>query len=97
MTARKTDISGLPDWPRGLSLEQAAAYVGVSPGKFKEEVAEGLWPKPWKRGRRLIWDRMALDKVFDQRSKLTARSGADIVRERERRHGNGEVDARSPR
>jgi hypothetical protein len=30
--------------PRGLSADQAAAYVGVGKGKFLEEVREGIWP-----------------------------------------------------
>jgi hypothetical protein len=30
MTARRTGIANLPHCPRGLSLEQAAAYVGVT-------------------------------------------------------------------
>ena len=97
MTAPKLAISELPDWPRGLSRAQAAAYVGVGPVKFETEVAAGIWPQPWVRGRRVTWDRKGLDKVFDQRGGIVARSGADIVRERERRHGNGEADARPPR
>jgi hypothetical protein len=33
-------LTGLPGWPRWLSAEQAAAYVGVSE----------IWPKVKKRG-----------------------------------------------
>ena len=95
MTAPKLAISELPDWPRGLSRAQAAAYVGVGPVKFEAEVAAGIWPAPWARGRRVTWDRRELDRVFGRRAGLGARSGADIVRERER-HGNGKADARPP-
>ena len=54
-------------WPRGLSVLQAAAYAGVSPGKFQAEVKAGLWPKPETRGGRKIWDRRAIDEAWDSR------------------------------
>ena len=54
-------------WPRGLSVDQAAAYAGVSPNKFLAEVEQGLWPKPETRGRRKIWDRCEIDEAWDQR------------------------------
>lgn len=34
MTARPEDLAGTP-WPLGLSLEQAARFVGVSEGHFR--------------------------------------------------------------
>jgi hypothetical protein len=54
-------------WPRGLSAEEAAAYVGVSRNKFLAEVEEGLWPKPETRGSRKIWDRRRMDEAWDRR------------------------------
>lgn len=54
-------------WPRGLGLERAAAYAGVSPNKFLSEVEAGLWPKPETRGGRKIWDRVQLDRAWDRR------------------------------
>lgn len=68
MTAGRTDIQGLPFWPRGLSAEQAAAYVGVSVNTFLEEVKAGRWPEPQRRGRnggRKIWDRRQIDQRYD--------------------------------
>lgn len=70
----------LPTWlvPRFLSREEAAAYVGVSINTFDQEVSRGLWPRPLARGlkgRRLTWDRMALDAAADVASGLRAASG----------------------
>ena len=54
-------------WPRGLGVDQAAPYVGVSRNKFRSEVKAGLWPKPETRGGRKIWDRHRLDEAWDRR------------------------------
>ena len=51
--------------PRGLSREEAAAYVGVGPTKFDEMVADGRMPKALHVDGRRIWDRRALDQSFD--------------------------------
>jgi len=64
---------GLPPLPtrRGLSLSEAAAYVGVSPASFDRLVEAGVLPGPVPLGidlRRKIWDRLALDRAFDQRA-----------------------------
>lgn len=56
--------------PRGLRAEQAAAYVGVSPDTFRAEVKAGRMPAPIRLGRRVVWDRCALDKAFDALSTL---------------------------
>lgn len=50
--------------PRGLSREQAAAYVGVSRTKFDEMVRDGRMPKPKRVDGRVIWDRLRLDEAF---------------------------------
>ena len=68
MAASRADIQGLPFWPRGLSAEQAAAYVGVSVNTFLEEVKAGRWPAPQRRGLkggRKIWDRRQIDERYD--------------------------------
>ncbi len=51
--------------PRGLSRDQAAAYVGVSPGLFDLMVKDGRMPRAKRLQTRLIWDRYSLDKAFD--------------------------------
>lgn len=61
MTARREDISTLPNWPRGLSREQAAAYLGVSAETFRRHV--GIAPR--RIGTRCVWDRLDLDIWFD--------------------------------
>jgi predicted DNA-binding transcriptional regulator AlpA len=58
----KSDPIAYP--PRGLSREEAARYVGVSPTKFDEMVATRAMPKPRQHGGRVIWDRAELDMAF---------------------------------
>jgi len=73
MSACLERLRGLPDWPRGLSAEQAAAYVGVSVPTFLEEVKAGKWPAPQPRGHkgtRKTWDRNAIDEAYDRQSEL---------------------------
>lgn len=65
MVAGRSDLAGLPDWPRRLSRAQAAIYVGLSPTSFDAEVAAGRMPHPIDRGRRKLWDRVAIDRVLD--------------------------------
>jgi len=62
--ARRLQI--LPDSlpPRGLSREQAAAYVGVSPTFFDQLVTDRSMPRPKRIGRRCLWDRIQLDAAF---------------------------------
>lgn len=74
MVARRADLAGLPYWPRLLSREQAAAYLGVSPGTFDKEVQDGLWPAAERHGNRLLWDRLLLDRTQDERSGLVPKS-----------------------
>jgi hypothetical protein len=84
MTARRADLADLPAWPRWMSREQAASYVGVSPNVFDAEVRAGVWPKAEKRGShkskrpRLTWDRKLLDLSSDLRSGIIANPGDDI-------------------
>lgn len=50
--------------PRGLSREEAAAYVGVSATKFEQMVVDGRMPKPKRIDGRKVWDRLRLDAAF---------------------------------
>lgn len=71
MTAPRLELSRLPDWPRWLSDEFAAAYVGVSASTFREEVKRNVWPQPHRRGatgRLPRWDRHELDLASDRMS-----------------------------
>jgi hypothetical protein len=69
MAERRASLERLPFWPRHLSREEAARYVGVCPEVFDTEVAAGLWPAARRRGAkggRLTWDRCALDATSDR-------------------------------
>lgn len=50
--------------PRGLSRDESARYVGVSPSKFDQMINDNLMPKPKRVGGRVIWDRIAIDIAF---------------------------------
>src|SRR5215469_9205069 len=50
--------------PRGLSREQAAAYVGISPSLFDMLVKDGRMPAPKRINSRTVWDRLQLDDAF---------------------------------
>ena len=65
MTNPMPSLSDMPNWPRLLSEEQAAAYVGVSRNTFRGMVGS-LWPEPVPGfGRRRLYDKEALDKAVD--------------------------------
>lgn len=51
--------------PRGLNRVLASVYIGVSPTKFDEMVADGRMPAPRKIDGRRVWDRHQLDHAFD--------------------------------
>jgi len=71
MSERRTPLTALPFWPRYLSREEAARYVGVSPDVFDDEIDGGHWPQARRRGGkggRLTWDRLALDAAADKDS-----------------------------
>jgi predicted DNA-binding transcriptional regulator AlpA len=50
--------------PRGLSREEAAAYVGVSPSLFDALVKDGRMPAPKRINARTVWDRLQVDAAF---------------------------------
>jgi len=52
--------------PRGLSREQAAAYVGVSARLFDEMVADKRMPGAKRINGRTVWDRHAVDRAFSR-------------------------------
>jgi len=63
MTAAKTVTAS---WlRRGLSRNDAAAYVGCGPTKFDEMVADGRMPPPRRIDGRKIWDVRELDASFE--------------------------------
>ncbi|MGV6850202.1 MAG: helix-turn-helix transcriptional regulator [Marinibacterium sp.] len=50
---------------RGLSRAEAAEYIGVGTSKFDALVEDGRMPKPKKIDGRRVWDRLAVDRAFD--------------------------------
>ena len=53
-------------WPRGLSREKAASYVGVSASTFDKLVKQKLMPEPKQISRgRSVWDIQQLDFYFE--------------------------------
>lgn len=50
--------------PRGLSREEAAAYIGIGATKFDEMVLDGRMPNPKRIDGRKVWDRLRLDSAF---------------------------------
>jgi predicted DNA-binding transcriptional regulator AlpA len=68
MTSRAlSDIRPVPR--RGLSREEAAMYVGISPSKFDGLVGDGRMPAPVKIDGRKVWDIRHLDLAFDALSR----------------------------
>ena len=61
-----TDIAHIIQQPRrGLSLTEAARYVGVGATKFDEMVKDGRMPKPVRIDGRVLWDIRDLDAAWD--------------------------------
>ena len=79
MTAARSDLRDLPDWPRLLSREQAAAYLGVSVTMLESRIGDPF-PAPIRMGGRKLYDRRALDKAVDSLSGVHPQSAADEVR-----------------
>ncbi|RWX72506.1 hypothetical protein EOA24_00500 [Mesorhizobium sp. M2A.F.Ca.ET.039.01.1.1] len=51
--------------PRGLSRDEAAAYLGIGTTLFDRLVEEKKLPGPKSLGGRLVWDRLAVDVAFE--------------------------------
>jgi predicted DNA-binding transcriptional regulator AlpA len=55
-----------PPVPRLLGQALAAAYLGISERGFESRWRTGSMPAPMHIGRRLLWDRIALDRWVDE-------------------------------
>ncbi len=62
-TLRQLDAAWAPR--RGLSRVEAAIYVGISPCKFDQLIADGRMPGPRRIDGRKVWDLRELDLCFD--------------------------------
>ena len=91
MTGPKPALAEMPNWPRLMSEEQAAAYVSLSLNTFRARVGE-LWPKAIRIGRRKLYDRAALDRAIDALSPATSESPAEkIIRGRQQHDPGGSL------
>jgi predicted DNA-binding transcriptional regulator AlpA len=51
--------------PRGLRRAEAARYIGISTTHFDKQVKAGTVPAPLQLFGVNVWDRFALDALFD--------------------------------
>jgi hypothetical protein len=51
---------------RGLSRIEAATYIGISPCKFDQLIADGRMPGPRRIDGRKVWDVRELDLFFEE-------------------------------
>lgn len=63
MSAKAKDLEHLPDWPRMLSRDQAAAYCSLSPNAFDDHIRTLM--DEIHLGRSVRFDRLKLDKIID--------------------------------
>jgi excisionase family DNA binding protein len=69
-------------WPRGLSREQAASYIGVGTTKFDDMVAAHEMPDARVMGGRVVWDRAELDSAFCNLPHRAEKTKAQIALEK---------------
>ena len=77
MTKRGNNVLPQSLAPRGLSREQAAAYVGISPSLFDILVKDSRMPEPTRINSRVIWDKLKLDEAFEALADTEAASTED--------------------
>lgn len=64
MTTSKAIIASRLPVRRGLTEEEAAVYLSISPSFFRTLVTDGKMPRPRILGSRRIWDVDDLDAAF---------------------------------
>ena len=62
------NATDMPHWPRALSVNLAAAYVGLSPSTIRK--LPGFPPPIYITTGRTVWLKEALDKWLDLKSGL---------------------------
>lgn len=80
------DISNLPDWPRLMTRDVLAAYLTLSIWQVDDWRREGVLPGYVEGTKR--FDRIAVDRMLDQRSGLS--NAARKSRWSERMAGDGD-------
>lgn len=62
MTKGRAKLAEMGLQPIGLDLDEASAYVGLTPRSFQEAVSAGIYPQPMKlKTRKKVWNRIALE------------------------------------
>lgn len=64
MNPRRKGVLPLNLPKRGLSRIEAAEYIGVSPSKFDQMVADGRMPERKQIDGRVVWDLWKIDIAF---------------------------------
>lgn len=77
-STRRIDTHAWP--PLGLCREDAARYIGVSPTKFDQLVADRRMPRPKRIDGRVVWDRRALEASFTDLPDDGRRNPLDALR-----------------
>jgi len=73
--------------PRGLTIEEAARYCGISTDTYKVWESEGWVPRPWPGTRR--YDKKAVDLALDRMSGIKEDVKKSPLQEwRARRYGS---------
>ena len=68
---------------RGYRQEVAAVYLGIGVRRFRDDVDAGLLPQPEKHGKRLVWDKVALDRHRERRLPAQSLNIASGILERQ--------------
>ena len=62
MTRGRAKLAEIGLAPIGLDVDEASAYVGLTPRTFRAAVVDGTYPPPMRgRGRKQVWNRLALE------------------------------------
>ena len=66
--------------PRGLRRVDAARYLGISATHFDKQVKAGAVPPPVERFGVNLWDRVALDAIFEAEKPLNENEWDSVLR-----------------
>lgn len=67
---------------RGISRKEAASIIGVSVGTFNNLVKTGQMPGGIRIGRRIVWDKQAVEAAFDMLFGANTRDSDDVFWQR---------------
>lgn len=67
-------IARMPHWPYRMAADLAAAFCGISETKFREGIADGLYPKGRKVGGNVLWYQDDLIEALDRQRGGAAKS-----------------------